>query len=108
MSEIQIKRTVVSKQEFSKVVNKEFSTFTQEAQGDLLTVEDFFVEYDRLFYDIPSEGETNSHTYLATRSGEQANLELITQDIQPLLDEIANLRERLLEANTTIASLQGT
>ena len=108
MSEIQIKRTVANKQEFSKVTGSEFSTFTQQEGTDLLTVEEFFAEYDRLFYDIPAEGEANSHSYLASRSGEQANLETLTQDIQPLLDEIANLRERLLDANTTIASLQGT
>lgn len=108
MSEIQIKRTVANNQELSKVVNNEFSTFTGVVETDLLTVEEFFIEYDRLFYDIPAEGDTNSHTYLALRSSEQANLAAQTQDIQPLLDEIANLRERLLEANVTIASLQGT
>lgn len=108
MSEIEIKRTVVSRSELSKVVDTEFTTFLDQPTQTLLSIEDFFAEYERLFFEIPSEGPTNSHEYLARRSGEQANLDNLSQEIQPLLDEIANLREQLIEANVTIASLQGT
>lgn len=107
MSKIEIKKTVANKNELDRVVSTEFLTFVDNEPSTQLTTDEFFREYDRLFYEIPPNGETNSHEYLASRSGDQANLDPKTQDIQPLLDEIASLREQLIEANITIASLQG-
>jgi len=106
MFDIQLSKTVVNKQDFSKVVGSSFSTFQEPQPEELIGVDEFFQEYDRLFFDIPVDGATNSHSYLAQRSGEYSNFEKDTTDIQPLLDEIANLREQLIEANNTIIELE--
>ena len=58
----------------------------------MATLEDFWILYDQFFYDIPKNGDTNSHTYLARTSGEYANYEFMQEQIQELLDEIAEIR----------------
>jgi hypothetical protein len=100
-------KTVVPSDKFKKVIDTSFSTFTPvEFERQELTLDEFFAEYERLFYDIPIEGSTHSHIYLITKSSEYVNYEKDTQDIQPLLDEIAGLREQLLEANTRFIQQQ--
>ena len=63
----------------------------------MATLKDFWLLYDKFFYDIPKLGELESHEYLAITSGEYANSEKIQAEIQALLDEIASLREENLE-----------
>jgi hypothetical protein len=95
--DIQIKKTVYTKTDFDKVVDRSFKTFVAPTQETEVTVEEFFVLYDELFYDIPVLGETQSHQYLINKSSELVEVRTDTQDIQPLLDEIAVLREQILE-----------
>lgn len=95
--DIQIKKTVFSKDNFEKVIDRSFKTFAQPlVVEEQLTVQQFFVEYENLYYDIPPEGETNSHQYLIQKSSEIVDFDKNTDEIQPLLDEIAQLREEIL------------
>lgn len=105
---IDLKKTVYNKDQFTKVIGnaREFSTFTEETEAPLLTVEDFFVAYDQLFFSINVEGETQSHRYLVNRSSELLTFDQTSNEFQVLLDEIAALRERLLNANINIVQLQ--
>lgn len=106
-NEVQIVRTVFSATEFNKVVDNSFKTFTQPVpEQDLDTPEEFFRLYEKLYYVIDIEGETNSHQYLVNKSSELLNFDAVTEDIQPLLDEIAQLREQLLSANEQILTLE--
>ncbi len=106
--DIQIKKTVFTKDNFEKVIDREFKTFAQPPAVELeRTVEDFFQEYENLYYEIEPEGLTESHQYLIQRSLEIVDYEKDTEDIQPLLDEISQLRaqildyqEQLIQANT--------
>jgi len=98
-NEVQIKKTVYQKEQFDKVVDRNFTTFSQPpVQEDEITLDQFFDLYEQFYFEIPIEGDTNSHRYLLQRSSELVDFEKDTQDIQPLLDEIATLRTRLLEA----------
>jgi hypothetical protein len=107
MSEkINLFNETVNIRDFSRVVNNQFSTFVDSTPEEEFTVEDFFVEYERLFYSIPAEGEFDSHEYLIKRSSELVQLETDSTDIQPLLDEIANLREQLLSSNNRVNELE--
>ena len=101
-----IQKTVYSREKYRKVVNRGFSTFVPPAPEAEPTIEDFFNLYEALLYEIPADGETGSHSYLIQRSSELVEFDRDTQDIQPLLDEIADLREQLLEANTEILQLE--
>lgn len=95
---VSIQKTVLNKEQSTKVLKKEFNFFAQPAPAEEeFTVEDLFVEYDRLFLEIPVLGTTVSHEYLLARSGELLSIEKDTSDIEPLLNEITQLREQNLE-----------
>lgn len=93
-NEIKIQKTVFNKEQFGKVVDNSFKTFTQPVDADSLpTVAEFFENYRQLYYEIPIEGD-DSHTTLIEESSKLVDYEKDTEDIQPLLDEIAILREQ--------------
>ena len=108
-------KQVFDKKKFQETVDVDFSQLGIENQVDpsffdvnLATLEDFWTLYEQFFYDIPKEGDTNSHAYLARTSGEYANYEFIQEQIQELLDEIAEIRMenvelRIENVNTTVA-----
>lgn len=105
---IPVEKTVFEKGNFEKVIDTSFKTFVRPATStETTSVEEFFRIYDEIFFEIPAEGEINSHEYLIRRSSEIVDVSPDSQDIQPLLDEIAQLRERLLLANEQILELQG-
>jgi len=105
-NEVKIQKTVFNSDDFKKVVDTEFKTFTQpEIIENVETVDELFRLYDKLFYSIPIEGP-NSHQYLVERSMELYKFEQTQEEIQPLLDEIADLRSRLLAANQEIITIQ--
>ena len=103
---IRIQKTVVNKAEFNKVVNTTFSTFVDpQAEVETDTVEELFRLYNKLYYEIPTEGN-NSHTFLIQESSKLVTLEKDLSEIQPLLDEITELRERLLLVNQQLIEVQ--
>lgn len=104
---VEIRKTVLNKTEFLKVVDKSFSTFTQPViNTGLDTTEEFFRLYEELYYVIDVTGATNSHEYLVRKSSELLNFDAVTEDIQPLLDEIAQLRAENLALNQQILTLE--
>ena len=95
-------KDVFNKAEYIKTINTSFNelgttTITEDQQLQP-TVEEFFVLYNSLFYDIPSLGEINSHEYLVRTSGEYINFDEISDEVQALQAEIAQLRSDLLSA----------
>lgn len=106
-NEIKIQKTVLKKDEFDKVVDTSFSTFVDpETEVNTDTVEELFRLYNKLYYEIPIEGDTNSHTYLVKESSKLVDIEKDLSDVQPLLDEISELRERLLVVNQQMIEIQ--
>ena len=106
-NDIQITKTVYNKTEFSKVIDKSFRTYTQPVpEEDLDTPEELFRLYEKLYFVIDIEGEENSHEYLIRKSSELISYERNTEDIQPLLDEIAQLRQENLALNQQISELE--
>ena len=103
---VEIRKTVYNRDQADKIVDTGFTTYAQVTPEDVpLTVSEFFQEYDRLYLDIPLVGPAESHQYLIERSNELVNLDQQTQDIQPLLDEIAELRNLNLQLNQEIIDL---
>lgn len=104
---IQINKTVYNKEGYDKVVDRSFKTFgLQDQTEDEITVAEFFDAYEELYFEIPVQGENESHEYLIKRSSELITFEKDTEDIQPLLDEIADLRQQILEQNEEILELR--
>lgn len=108
-NQIEIKKTVYNSEQFDRVVDRTFSTFVQpQEESNQDTSEELFRLYEKLYFEIDLEGETNSHQYLIKKSSELVNFERDTEEIQPLLDEITQLREQLLLANQQIIDLETT
>ena len=107
--EIDITKEQFSKSKFDKVVNTQFSQLTspQHAQEEpTVSVEEFFNQYNTLFYDIPQTGE-NSHTTLIERSSDYIDynnqsetVRLLLQEINSLQDQINDLTIRNIELQT--------
>jgi hypothetical protein len=101
-----LQSTTIDKTSFEKVVDSKITTFIDRVDTTSeLTVEQFFAEYERLYFTIPINGTTQSHEYLIKKSSELVRVDNL-QDIQPLLDEIATLREQLLEVTSENIQLQ--
>ena len=65
----------------------------------------FFVLYNTLFYEIPKEGEVNSHQFLIKNSVEYVGSQSTSNDLQALLNEITSLREENLTLQQNIVDL---
>jgi hypothetical protein len=108
MANIEIQSTVVGSN-YDKVLDTEFRTFITTPTVNTLTLEEFFQNYNDLFYQIPKEGDTNSHQYILDQTLQYLNLRLANDtEIQLLLEEITNLRRQLLLDAEVIAQTQTT
>lgn len=106
-NDVQIVKSVFATDQFTKVVDTSFKTFTQPVpEEDLDTPEELFRLYEKLYFSIDITGETNSHEYLIKKSSELVNFDRVTEDIQPLLDEIAQLREQNLALNQQLIDIE--
>jgi hypothetical protein len=107
MSQIPIQKTVFDKNTYSRVIDTQFrQLITQETEETLsFTIDDFFVLYEQLFYQIPIEGDTNSHQYILQKEADYLGISINQDDIQALLDEITSLRQQVLDTQTIINEL---
>jgi hypothetical protein len=106
MSQIPVQKTVFSKDSYSRVIDTQFSQLiTQEDETLSFSVDDFFELYDQLFYQIPRDGETNSHQYILQREADYLGISISQDDVQALLDEITSLRQQVLDTQTVINDL---
>ena len=60
----------------------------------MATVGDFFTIYQTLFYQIPKEGDVNSHNFLIRESTKYTQFVAQQEEIDALLAEIDDLREQ--------------
>jgi len=91
-----------NKDKFNETVDTKFSQLVDIPNPsffdrDLAVLSDFWYLYEKFFYIIPKLGEIESHQYLAKTSGEYADFSNINNEIQALLDEIAELRAENLQ-----------
>lgn len=104
---VNIAKRVLRKEGINRLTNRDITFFVNEPEPvNALTVDDFFQAYDKLYFEIPVDGAVNSHEFLVKKSSELYSLEQDLENLQPLLDEIAQLRSRLLLANNTILELE--
>jgi hypothetical protein len=99
---INLNRNVFDKNAFKNTVDTNFTQLVSAPDPtffdiNLATVEDFFILYNKFFYEIPQFGNINSHEYLIKTSSEYINYQQTNEDIQALLDEIASLRQEILD-----------
>jgi len=103
MEKINLNRQVFNKQKFNDTVDTTFSELGVQEPDlsffdiNLATVDDFFTLYNNLFFEIPKEGDINSHTFLIKESTDFVGAQRANEEIQALLQEIADIREENLE-----------
>lgn len=101
---INLNKQVFSKTQYPRVVNTEFTqltpTGTEPVAVQDVSVDEFFVLYDKLFFEIPKTGN-NSHETLITTSTDYVGYNLLTTEIEALQQEITELRRQLLEERSS-------
>jgi len=99
---IKLNKEVFNKRDYEKTINTSFTQLgvksIQEQINEQPTVQEFFDIYNQLFYEINELGPTNSHEYLIKTSSEYIAFDENNEVIEALQNEIAQLREELLEA----------
>jgi polyhydroxyalkanoate synthesis regulator phasin len=110
MSQIPIEKQVYDKLSFSKVVDTQFSQLLNNVNEETptFTLEDFFQLYDQLFYQIPKEGDADSHRYMLEKSADYLGVIVSQDDIQALLEEITTLRQQVLDTQSTLDEISKT
>ena len=117
MERIRLRKQVYAKSAVDNVINTEFTQLTPPAiiveEARPPNVEEFFIQYNTLFFNIPKFGSTNSHEYLVKTSSEYINATQTNETIQALIEEITQLRQENLDLQrqqiqTDIASVQAT
>jgi hypothetical protein len=110
MSQIPIEKQVFDKNAFGKVIDTQFSQLLNNVDEvtPTFTLDDFFELYEQLFYQIPKEGDTNSHRYILEKEADYLGIIVNQDDIQALLEEITNLRQQVLDTQTTLDEISKT
>ena len=107
MANVDIQKRVFKRKEFERVVDRGFKTFVPPQElPDNDTVAELFRLYNKLYLEIPLRNSNQSHEYLIRRSMELVDIEETDNQLQPLLDEITNLRAQLVENQETILELE--
>lgn len=108
METISLKKQVFDKGKFPKVIDTEFKQLISKPTviiDSKLTIPEFFNSYQELFFEIPQQGETNSHEYLVKTSGDYINIDKNNEEIQALIDEVTQLRQDNIDLNNQILIL---
>lgn len=108
---VPLNKKLYAKNQYERVIDTKFSqlvTTPSQTEGPTISINDFFQYYNQLFFQIPKEGEINSHEYLIKTSSEYINFEPMNEDIQALIDEINLLQQTNLELNQQLIELQTT
>ena len=109
---IKLNKEVFNKRDYEKTINTSFNELgtptIQEQLSIQPTVTEFFNLYNELFYEINELGPTNSHEFLIKTSGEYINAEINNELVEALQNEIAQLRQELLETQQQLSPLETT
>jgi hypothetical protein len=108
MANIDLVKKVYGVNTYSKVIDTTFNelvTAQPVVSASVVTVDEFFNQYDQLFFDIPVTGPINSHTYLVQRSQQYIGGSVIDAEKQALIEEINSLRQQLLDLNQSFSSI---
>lgn len=104
-----IAKTIYDLNEFNNVVDTSFSELAVTTNPDDvnvqpdLNVDQFFIEYDNLYYQIPPTGSFQSHLELAGRSLEAVGISLddLQSEIEILRTENIDLKNQILVLSQT-------
>lgn len=109
MKEINLNKQVFEKQAFDNTIDTSFSELTTSTQlvtaSSTPTIDQFFQDYQTLFYNIPKFGDTNSHEYLVINS--QAYIGTVGGNddlVEALIAEVTELRNENIALQQELAN----
>jgi len=106
---VNLDKEVYPKRQYEQVINTSFSQLVPPSESVATdqppTVEEFFQDYDTLFFQIPKTGTTNSHEYLIQQSSEYIGYIPQNEEIIALTEEITALRNQLIDSRQQLADL---
>lgn len=107
-NEVTLVKKIYDTDEYENAIDNSFTEFVTasvliETPG--ITVSQFFDYYNQLFFDIPVEGEVNSHTYIVQQSQQYIGGSVIDLEKQALIEEINSLRQQMLDINQTFTTI---
>lgn len=105
MSNIPIEKQVFDKNTYNKIIDTNFNQLNNNENVSPFTLDDFFSLYEQLFYQIPKEGETNSHRFILQKEADYLGVMINEDDVQALLSEITLLRQQSLDFQQIIKTL---
>ncbi len=110
MAIVDLTRQEFNKNQYTQVINTEFTELGQPTGSqepvETISVNEFFNNYSEIFFRIPKFGETNSHEYLVKTSGDYIDFTTTDDNIQPLIDEITQLRQQNVELQQQLVDVQ--
>jgi len=107
-NQVTLVKKIYNTREYESAIDNSFSELVTPVINvpDIgITVSQFFDYYDQLFYDIPVDGDVNSHTYLVQQSQQYIGGSVIDIEKQALIEEINALRQQLLDLNQTFTTI---
>ena len=109
MSErINLDKGVFSKESFDKLVDRNFKSLgqTTDTTGTEFTITDFFALYESLFYQIPKEGDLESHRYIFNKTAAYLGIPVGDElDIQALFFSLSSVKLPSLSTKYFTATL---
>jgi hypothetical protein len=109
MEIISLNKIEYNKNQYQKVIDTSFTQLiqpqvTSSVVTPTISVDEFFQNYQQIFFQIPKFGNTNSHEYLVKTSQEYIGSTTNDDLIQALTDEITQLRQENLSFQQQIIS----
>ena len=110
MAIVDLNKKEYTKNQYSKVIDTSFTQLVNSSvepviEVSSISVEEFFTNYQEIFFRIPKFGDVNSHEYLLKTSQEYIGDSGQNDDtIQALIEEITELRQENLELNKQLAN----
>ncbi len=110
MEKLNLNKKTYVKNQYEKVIDTRFSQLANSVSPNAplppsISVEEFFQNYNDIFFQIPKLGATNSHEYLVKTSSEYIDSNIANNDIQALIEEINALQQQNLELNQQLVNL---
>jgi len=105
---INLTRIVYNKDDYQKTIDTSFNEFSlpsPEIEDNSISIEQFFVYYNQLFFNIPKTG-VESHNTLIQQSTEYVGDQQVNNEIEALIQEVNVLRAQLIESQTELVELQ--
>lgn len=108
-SALALKKKLYNKSAYLNTINTQFNELLPTPPltpvEEVVTIDEFFQIYENLFYEIPKEGEVNSHEYIIKQSTDYVGSTGMSNEIQALLDEITFLRQENITLQQNIIDL---